>query len=205
MKSKIDNISNLLIGILCIITVIAGYYKDITHMSQWCFISGMVVGCIFIFAFFYGRIKHNKIPAILYLDSMIVLFLILIATVFIRLNLEGAFWFIHIINPMVVLAYFFVFCDCLTIKKPKLVLTSLIFPLAYIIFAFCLWKVSGNCPFPANLILKWDTPLIPLGLIVLLSLIILALGYAMFYLNRFIFQKRVERNEIRYSNKKYRM
>lgn len=47
-KDKIKNICNLILGMLFVLTTILGYYKDVSYMSEYCFISGItfeVVEC----------------------------------------------------------------------------------------------------------------------------------------------------------------
>lgn len=52
-KNRIRNICNFVLGILFITTTISGYYKDISYMSEYCFISGIIVGLILICSFIY--------------------------------------------------------------------------------------------------------------------------------------------------------
>lgn len=187
---KNRNICDLLIGILCIAAVLAGYYKDLTHMGEYCFISGMLVGTFFLFSFIYKVRAKKQLPVWLYFDCMIALLIILIATVSIRLNLEGAFWFIHIINPIIVFLYWCFFCNHREISNPAWIATDLIFPLCYLLFAFVLGKMSGTTPFPASLIFNMRSMGNVLLTIVGLSVVFLILGYMLHFINRFIHIKR---------------
>ena len=45
--SKIRKYIDLTLSILFVLSVISGYYKDISHMSEYCFISGLLVGITF--------------------------------------------------------------------------------------------------------------------------------------------------------------
>ncbi len=184
MKQRIRNICDLLLGLLFISSVIIGYYKDIRYMSEYCFISGMLVGSIFVTSFFFGVFKKKVLPTWLYFDCMISIIIILVATIVIGLSLEGAFWFIHIINPILLFIYWIVFCNHMEIKKALWVLTDIVFPICYFVFAFILWKTVGICPFPASLILVNSSPLqvgLGVGLVVV---IFIALGYALHFFNK---------------------
>jgi len=119
MKNKIRNVCDLVLGILFMVSVIAGYYKDISYMSEYCFISGIVVGAVFLFSFFYATYGKKRLPLWVYFDCMIAIVIIFIATIAIGLNLEGAFWFIHIINPILLFVYWCVFCNHNDIHKLK--------------------------------------------------------------------------------------
>lgn len=169
-NKKLGNVSTLLIGILYIATTIWGYYSTIPaneyiHLSEWCCVSGAAGGAFYIFSFFYQQLKGKKINAVIYLDITLVLNLILIATVVIQLNLNSAFWFLHLINPVLVLAHFFLFCDCREIRHSKILFTSIIFPVCYIAFIAFVYRISGVAPFPADMILTQAKVGISLGLI----------------------------------------
>ena len=114
------------------------------------------------------------------LNTAVVLSLILIATIIMQLNVDEAFVFIHIVNPILILIYFFVFCDCSENKKILSVITCITFPIFYILFALCVWQSSGQCPFPASLILVWDNVLIPIGIIFGLCALIIGLSFGFF-------------------------
>lgn len=186
MKSNIRNICDLLLGLLFITSVICGYYKDISHMGEYCFISGLLVGAIFVISSVCRMFQKKEFPVWLYFDCMISTIIILIATIAIRLNLEGAFWFIHIINPLVLFCYWLVCCDHGDIHDLRMICTAVVFPVCYFIFAFILYKAAGMCPFPASLLLvdcSAGQTALGVGLIILLFIV---LGYAFHFLNQAI-------------------
>jgi len=158
-------------------------------MSEYCFISGMLVGVILTASSVYGLRKGKTFPAWLYFDCMISTIIIFIATIAIRLNLEGAFWFIHIINPLLLFCCWCVFCDH-TDMHVKYIFTDIVFPVCYFIFAFVLYKSTGVCPFPVSLILVGSSAgQAALGVGALILLFIL-LGYVFHSLNRLAHRKR---------------
>ena len=120
---------------------------------------------------------------------MVDIFIIFIATVAIGLNLDGAFWFIHIINPIILIIYWFVFCDQ-RMMNWKGTLSVVLFPLLYMMFAFVLFKISGSCPFPASLIFMDYSGFIPLVILVVLAIILWVLGYILHMLNKLIRRNR---------------
>lgn len=135
-KNKLGNVSALLIGILYIATTVWGYYaafptREYIHLSEWCCVSGIAGGIFYIFSFFYQQHKGKKVNTVFFLDFTVVLELIFIATLILRLNLDGAFWFLHVINPVLVLVHFLLFCNCREITHRKLLFTSIIFPVCY--------------------------------------------------------------------------
>lgn len=183
--SKIRKYLDLTLSILFILSVILGYYKDVSHMSEYCFISGLLVGITFLISYLHQR-KHGKpLNACIYLACVVDIFIIFIATVAIGLNLDGAFWFIHIINPILLVIYWFVFCDQ-RIMNWKGTLSVVLFPLLYMLFAFVLFKMSGSCPFPASLIFMDYSGLVPLVILAVLAIILWVLGYILHILNKLV-------------------
>lgn len=187
VRQRTERITDLILGILYMLATIICYLPAIDapiHFAEWCCITGILGGVFYILSSF------RKLPEVFHLDMTLTLILILIATVSIGLNLEGVFWFIHLFGPILVLIRFFLFCDCRKIRRTSLVLSGTAIPLAYILFAVILLKITGECPFPASMILKWDNPWIPPAIITVLCALILPIGYGLLYLNQFLFRKR---------------
>lgn len=189
MKLSFRSICDLIIGLLCVGTAVIGYHTDFSYMGEYCFLSGIAVGVVFLISFV-RRIKTKKdFPVWLYFDCMFALLIILLATVTIGLNLEGAFWFIHIIDPILVFTYWCVFCDHREIRKISLVSTNIVFPAAYLLFAFLLRQASGNCPFPASILFSLGSIWAILTCIAALLAVFLLLGYALHFFSRLIHKK----------------
>ncbi|ROR25654.1 hypothetical protein EDD66_1104 [Mobilisporobacter senegalensis] len=162
-------------------------------MGEYCFISGMLTGAVFLFSFVYKVHDKKELPVWLYFDCMISLLVILIATVLIGLNLEGAFWFIHIINPIIVFLYWCFFCNHQNISNPALIATDIIFPLCYLFFAFILRGIWGITPFPASMIFEMGSIENVLLAMAALLVIFLILGYVLHLANWFIYKRFYER------------
>lgn len=182
---KIRKYVDLALSILFITSVILGYYKDISHMSEYCFISGMLVGIIFFISFLRQHKQDMSLPACVYLACLVDIFVIFIATIVIGLNLEGAFWFIHIINPIALAFYWFIFCDQRSMEW-KGTFSVVVYPLLYMLFAFILFKISGKCPFPASLIFMDYSGIVPLIILIVLATILWMLGYILHMFNKLI-------------------
>lgn len=182
---KIRKYTDLALSILFITSVLLGYYKDISHMSEYCFLSGMLVGVVFFVSFLLQQ-KHGKLlhPSV-YLACFVDVFVIFAATVAIGLNLDGAFWFIHIINPIIIAAYWFIFCDQRSMNW-KGTFSVLVFPLLYMLFAYVLYKTCGSCPFPASLIFMDYSGYVPVVILLVLAIILWTLGYILHILNKLV-------------------
>lgn len=188
-KDRIRNIFDLILGVLFISTTISGYYKDISYMSEYCFISGIIVGLILIGSSICYIRKRKHFPEWIYADCVVTIMVILIATLIIKLSLEGAFWFIHVINPILLFVYWCIFCNHSKINNPLLISTNLVFPLFYIIFAKVIFIMTNKCPFPAKLILVGNPWYVVICYIIGICFVFLLLGYGLHFSNRFINQK----------------
>lgn len=188
-KDRIRNIFDIILGVLFISTTISGYYKDISYMSEYCFISGIIVGLIFIGSFIFYIRKRKHFPEWIYADCVVTIMVILIATLIIKLSLEGAFWFIHVINPILLFVYWCIFCNHNKINNPLLISTNLVFPLFYIIFAKVIFTMTNKCPFPAKLILVGNPWHVVICYIIGICFVFLLLGYGLHFGNRLINQK----------------
>lgn len=142
---------DLLLSLMFITSVILGYYKDISYMSEYCFMSGMTIGIIYFISFLKQQKNGTTFKPYIYLACMSDIFIIFIATLLLKLNLNGAFWFIHIINPIACTIYWFLFCNCKDMNW-KNTAATIVFPILYMLFAFIIYKISGDCPFPARMI-----------------------------------------------------
>ncbi len=183
--NKLRKYIDLALSFLFIASAILGYYKDISHMNEYCFISGILVGITFFMSFLRHKKRDTPLPACVYLACFIDIFVIFIATIAIGLNLEGAFWFIHIINPISLTFYWFIFCDQRSMDW-KGTFSVVVYPLLYILFAFILFKISGKCPFPASLIFMNYSGLVSLIIIIVITTILYGLGYLLHILNKLI-------------------
>lgn len=89
--------------------------------------------------------KNKNVPQIIYLCFTILLLMVfLICIAFItEFNFSGGLIFLHIINPLIVLLYFACICNMKEVKKVS-VLSVLIMPLIYLIFAIIYGSITEN-------------------------------------------------------------
>ncbi|MEX1307132.1 MAG: hypothetical protein AB1Z19_01240 [Eubacteriales bacterium] len=181
---KAKNIFGLILGVSFIASVLIGYGKDMSFMGEYCFISGLLVGVVLVLSTNFEFKGKSIFPEWVFLACVTDTIVILIATLLMGLNLQGAFWFIHIINPALLLIYWLLFFDCKNILKTWRMIGVLAFPLMYMGFAFFLWKVTGNCPFPASLIFVEQTIGVAVIYILGIFILLLGLGYGLCILNK---------------------
>ena len=189
MKNKIRNICDLILGLLVLTVTFIGYYGQWEYLGEYCFISGIIIGLIFLSSFIY-RIKTGKSFYVwVYACCSISTILIFIATLVLGLNLKGAFIFIHIVDPILILAYWIIFCDHTSLKSHKGIFTVLLWPAFYLILSEILVLINGNCAFPASLVLTEHSTLVTLGLVLAVLAAFLLFGCIYHFGNRLIRSK----------------
>lgn len=187
MQSNSKLKMQLILSILFITMTILGYYKDFSYMWEYCFLSGITVGIIYLLSFIFSTFFHKNFPEWIHFACMVNILIILVATILMQLSLDGAFWFIHIINPCLLFIFWLISSDHSKIKKLTFVVTPLIFPLSYIGISFIRYQLTGLCAFPADMILVgWGTPWIPLLIILGLSIVIIVFSIGLHYLNCYL-------------------
>lgn len=145
----------------------------------------MLVGITFFVSYLHQQRHKKPLNTCIYLACTVDIFIIFIATVSIGLNLNGDFWLIHIINPVILMIYWFVICDQRTMHW-KGTLSVVLFPLLYMLSAFVLFKMSGSCPFPASLIFMDYGGFISLVILVALTILLWALGCILHILHKLV-------------------
>ncbi len=173
------------IAVMCIATTFWGYGFHFDHWGEYCFISNISVGILFLISVIYKIKKGAFLSDVFYFNSMMVLLLIFIATVLIGLNLDGAYWFLHIINPVIVFLYWLYCCRHKRNVSGKQVLTVLIFPLAYYAFTLILFAFTGQSPFPISMVTDLGS-FYPLIFPFIMVPILLGLGFGLHFLSRLI-------------------
>lgn len=186
-KSKIDVrlCFTAVIAVMSIATTFWGYGFHFDHWGEYCFISNMSVGILFIISVIYRIKKGAFLSDIFTFNSMMALLLILIATVSIGLNLEDAFWFLHIINPVIIFLYWIITCRHKKNVGGKQVLSVLIFPIAYYALAMILFALTGQSPFPISIVTDLGG-IYPAIFPFIMAPVLLGLGYGLHFLNRLL-------------------
>lgn len=174
---------------VCIEYIPAVVIGDYIYLGEWCFLTGFLGGIFYLISFLLG-LKDKDLAEYLHLNVTLMLALIFIATLLLKLNLEGAYWILHIFGPLLVMFRFFAFCDCRKITHASVVLTTALFPLSYILLSFVLLRLTGGCPFPASMVLTMKNQTFAKAIIAGLCLLIVAIGYGLFCLNRLLFKIR---------------
>lgn len=187
--SGLKSIISVMLGLMFISTAIFAYWGNFQYVYELTFLSNIATGIFLLITAILEK-KGKEIPQILYLDFTVLLFMVfLICIAFINeFNFTGAIFFLHIINPLTLIVYFFIFNDLSKINNFLNVLTILIIPFAYLAFAATYGSITGNyIYFFLNYKEKGIAYSIIFILIVAVGLVVI--GYGFFFINRFFHMK----------------
>lgn len=165
-------------------TAFLGYWGNFQYIYELTFLSNLATGLFLLITTRLAR-KGKAIPQILYLDFTLLLFMVfLICIAFINeFNFTGAIFFLHIVNPLMLIGYLFIFIDLSTINNFLHVLTVMIIPFAYLMFAVIYGSITGNYIY-FFLNYKEKGIVYSLTFILIVSICLVAIGYAFFFINR---------------------
>ena len=149
-KPVIGNMIQLITGLFFLVQVLIAYLPSALENGLYefelTFLSNSIMGMIFIIGGLIGIIKKRDLPQVIYMNSVVLLqivFLICMAF-FKEFNFSGPFIFLHIVDPILATIEVLLFCE--SRKKPTvlMILSSLVFPFAYLTYAIIYGFVSGN-------------------------------------------------------------
>lgn len=191
--SKIIKISlSFAIAFVLVFTALFTYREHLAETYELTFLSSFAVGILFMVSGIFSLL-NKSIPQILYLCATILLLIVFCVCVVFsnQFQMSGGFVFLHIVNPLLVLAYYFIFCD-LSETTVKLVPAVAAIPLLYLGFVLVFGSITGNYIYFFMNYAKvgvWYSVLFILGILAG----IFAFGFALYYLNRLIqkFMKKI--------------
>ena len=187
------NILKILIGLMFIITGIIAYMDQLEYLIELTFVSNTLGGIILIIDGILSRVKNKKLPSILYLVNCVAILLVFIVcmvslTGVFKFNFQGAFFFMHVSNPIIFLICYLVFVNERE-KKFKYVLLSPILVIIYFLFDYFLGYFRGNFVYgfvEASKLGIFNALIVGLVMYVMS----LSIGLAVFYLNKIVNKNR---------------
>lgn len=145
-------IIQILVGIFLVSTAIWGYHNSVEHIYELTFISNFTCGIVLLSDGLINLALNKKIPALIYqmvLPCTNVVFFTCIFTLFgwHAFNFDGAFFFLHIINPPLALSIYLL-CVELRIEGKadymKRILISPLMIMCYLLFDYIRYITTGN-------------------------------------------------------------
>lgn len=180
---KIIKISfSFAIAFVLLFTSLFTYREHLAEAYELTFLSSFIVGIFFVANGILLALNKN-ISQILYLCATILLLIVFFVCIAFsnQFQMSGGFTFLHIINPILVLAYYFVFCD-LSKTSIKMVPIVAALPLLYLAFVIIFGSITGNFIYFFMNYQKvgvWYSALFCFGILVG----IFVFGFALYFLN----------------------
>lgn len=182
----VKNIIKIIAGIFIASTAILGYYGIVILMYELTFISNITAGIVLIADGVMGLTLKKNIPALIYqmvLPCIITVFsTCLFALVgFFTFNFEGAFFFLHIINPPVFLLLYLFCVESNIESKGDHLKNTFLSPLmitGYLIFDFIRFFIVGFLVYgliPAEIVTPVSAVLI--GIVFYFLMALLCFGF----------------------------
>lgn len=144
--------AKIIVGLFILLTTLVGYNFQTTLMYELTFISNFSCGLLLLLDGIVSLIRKKALPAILY-QFVLPCILSVFCTVFFKIfgwfdfNFEGMFFFMHGINPMLVLAMF-LFATELKFKDKKDYLRRIFIApamaMCYALFDYIRFLITGS-------------------------------------------------------------
>lgn len=181
---KAQAILKLGIGLIMLISVLWGY-SPIPFSNEYTFLSNAAECLIMIFAGIILLTRKKHIPT--YIDlCMVIMSLIMLGICLTSISVfsfDGAFLFLHVINPVLLLLHWIFIVEKGKIRSPLYVLTVLIFPLAYITYLFIFGYITGDYIYPVFDVNALGVLHVAV-FVSIVAVVFLALAFALYFIDR---------------------
>lgn len=191
----IKNVVKIAVGLLMIASVLIGYIPQPEYLVELTCVSNTLGGLLLLIDGILNIIKKKSFPNSFYLNvavSILMVFLVCMGsfTGAYKFNFKGAFFFMHVINPIA-----FVICYMLFVneqgRKIRLVLTAPIMIMLYLLFDYIRSRIVGKFVYgfvePGELTFFYA---IISGVVMYIFMYLL--GLSLFALNRFVHKKAMD-------------
>jgi hypothetical protein len=148
-KAVLKSAFMLAVGILMIVTVGIAYLPSALQNGMYefelTFLSNLMLGVLYTCGGLRGIFKRKALPQQLYCNVLLLLQMVfLICMGFIgEFHFYGAYLFLHIVNPILATAVFFVCTSCSKMPGKKALASALLFPCVYLIYVIVYGYLSG--------------------------------------------------------------
>lgn len=168
-----------------IFNAIFSYANNLKYVYELTFLSNILTG-LFLLVMGILWLCNKSVPQFLVLDFTVLLLIVfgVCMSFASEFNFEGSFAFLHIVNPLLMLA-FYLFLSNQTNVKWQFIFTILAMPMVYMIFALIFGATTGN-----YIYFFLDYNKNGVGYTVLfifgIAICLFAIGIGLYFLNKFI-------------------
>ena len=184
---KVIAVCEIVLGILMPVMAIIGYFPEPELVVEFSCLSNVVTG-IWLIIDGILKLKGKKIPVRFFGNSCVGLFVVFAIcmgslTGAYHMNFKGAFMFLHVISPILVMLFYIIFCDDSEGKAIFKLLLNPVFLMVYFLFDFILGKSRGS--FVYGFFTPEEVSIAgALAIGALFSIVLFAVGALFLFLNR---------------------
>ena len=142
MESNIKAYISIASGVLFCGSVLIGYIPIPKYVIELTCISNSCIGILLLFTGINMLTKKKKIPSIIYHMWLVAILLVCIISCVGHFNFCGAFFFLHLVNPVMFLAYYMIFID--DSRKMKTLPLTPAPVMLYLIFDYIMGMLRGR-------------------------------------------------------------
>lgn len=193
-ENKIKIIWQFVIAVIMISTAIIGYLPEPQYVTELTFFSNILIGFVFLTSGIRSLLQKKEFPNLVYSCSLVTILLVFLIcmgslTGIYFFNFSGAFLFLHVINPLAVLAYYLFYINEKSHGRKTDVIFMPFIAIFYLLIDYIAGKISGSFRYGF-----FEPQELNIGgaFIVGLSiyLFLLLVGYIIFKLNSLLHTKR---------------
>ncbi|MDO4275057.1 MAG: Pr6Pr family membrane protein [Eubacteriales bacterium] len=182
---KLQAVLKLIIGGILLLSAAWGYLPIPNHMNEYTFLSNIFEGLVLLYSGLLLISKRKHTPTIIDLCLVILAFIMLgICVTNNRIfGFQGAFLFLHVLNPILILLHWIFVTEKGKIEKAKHFFAVFVLPGLYMIFLFIYGSVTGNYIYPI-----FDVKVVGLYnvamLVLMIGLIFGGLSYLLYFIDK---------------------
>ncbi len=175
----------IVLGLIVLFSVAWGYFPIPEHMNEYTFLSNTIEGLVMLASGMLLLFRQKHLPTYIDLCLVILAFIMLgiCVTNYTIFGFDGAYLFLHLINPVLLLLHWIFVTEKGKIKSPKYVLTVAVLPALYMIFLFSFGAVTGNYIYPVFDVNALGVTHVALFVLVV-AVVFLGLAYLLYFLDR---------------------
>ena len=142
MERNIKAYISIALGVLFCGSVLIGYIPIPNYVIELTCISNSCIGILLLFTGINVLAKKKTIPSTIYHMWLVAILLVCIISCVGHFNFCGAFFFLHLVNPVMFLAYYMIFID--DSKKVNEMLLAPAPVMLYLIFGYIVGMSRGR-------------------------------------------------------------
>ena len=139
---EIKGYVSVILGIVFCVSVLVGYIPIPEYLIELTCFSNTLIGILLISTGINFIVKGKSFPSIFYHMGLVTISLVCIVSCVAHFNFKGAFFFLHLVNPVLFLLYYMFFIE--DDKKFKKILYTPISIIIYLAFDYIIGRIRGH-------------------------------------------------------------